>query len=99
MDLNVLCNWCLGMLDQQPLENGNVPPQFASKSNCKGSWVNRVVSINNKGKWIDQALEEAMVAIEKATCSLKVARMSWNIPMTSFSNHLSGKSNHENMGH
>jgi hypothetical protein len=50
-------------------------------------------------KWIDQALEEAMVAIEKATCSLKVARMSWNIPMTSFSNHLSGKSNHENMGH
>jgi hypothetical protein len=40
-----------------------------------------------------------MVAIEKATCSLKVARMSWNIPMTSFSNHLSGKSNHENMGH
>jgi hypothetical protein len=76
------------MLDQQALENENVLPQFASKSNCKGPWVNRVVSINNKGKWIDQALEEAMVAIEKCTYSLRVANMSWNILMTSFSSHL-----------
>jgi hypothetical protein len=88
MDLNVLCKWHLGMLDQQTLENRNVPPQFPSKSNYKGPWVNRVVSINNKGKWIDQALEETMATIEKCTCTLRVASMSWDIPMTSFLNHL-----------
>jgi hypothetical protein len=88
MNLNVLCKWHLGMLTQQTLENGNVPPQFASKSNCKGPWINKVVSINNKRKWINQAFEETMATIEKCTCSLRVANMSWNIPMTFFSNHL-----------
>jgi hypothetical protein len=71
------------MLNQQPLEK-NVPPQPTSRPNHKRSRINRVATSNNKGKWTNQALEEAMDSIEKGTCSLKVTSKSWNIQVTPF---------------
>jgi hypothetical protein len=50
--------------------------------------INRVLITNNKGKWTDQALKEAMDVIDKGTCSLRVVNKSWNILVASFSNHL-----------
>ncbi len=44
-----------------------------------------------KGKWTNEALEEAMDAIENGTTFLKKASRHWNIPPTSLFNHLYGK--------
>jgi hypothetical protein len=54
----------------------------------KGPLINRVVNTNNKGKWIDQALEEAMDVIDKGRGSLMVVNKSWNILVASFLDHL-----------
>jgi len=89
MDLNVLYKWCSSMLDQQALEKENVPPQHASKPNRKRSWIDKVATTNNKGKWKNQTLEEAMNAIERRMCSLMVVNR--NIPLTSLLDHLSWK--------
>ncbi len=69
----------------------NVPPQPTPRPNCKGPQINKLATTNSKGKQIDQALEETMDVVEKGTCSLKATSRSWNIPMTSLSNHLSKK--------
>jgi hypothetical protein len=42
--------------------------------------VIRSTSINTRGKWTSQALEEAMYAIESRIGSLKKASKIWNIP-------------------
>jgi hypothetical protein len=49
-------------------------------------------SSNHQGKWTNEALEEAMDAIENGTTSLrkKVSRH-YSIPFTSLSDHLYGK--------
>jgi len=44
------------------------------------------------------ALEEAMEVIKKGSHSLKKANQSWNIPLTSLSNHLNGKTRSKKMG-
>lgn len=54
----------------------------------KGPLIIRIVITNNKGKWIDQTLEEAMDVIDKGTCSLRVVNKSWNILVASFLDHL-----------
>jgi hypothetical protein len=48
-------------------------------------------STARKGMWIDEALELTMDAIENGTFSLWKANKAWNIPMSSISNHLNGK--------
>jgi hypothetical protein len=52
--------------------------------------VNRCNQVNTRGKWINVALEEAMDAIENGT-SLGKLMKHWNIPLSSMSNHLNGK--------
>jgi len=42
--------------------------------------VNKSTPINTRGKWTNQALEEAMHAIESRIGSLKKASKNWNIP-------------------
>jgi hypothetical protein len=37
-----------------------------------------------RGKWISEALEEAIDAIENEITSLRKASRHWNIPFTSF---------------
>jgi hypothetical protein len=58
------------------LEKENVPPQPISKPNYKGPRVNRVATTNKKGKWTNQALEEAMDVVEKSTCLLRATSKS-----------------------
>ncbi len=48
--------------------------------------------------WMDEALEIAMDVVERGTHSLRRANMPWNIPMSSLSNHLNGKTRSRNMG-
>jgi len=48
--------------------------------------------------WIDEALELGMDVIENGTFSLQRANKAWNIPMSSISNHLNGKTKSRKMG-
>jgi hypothetical protein len=62
-------------LDDQPNQNKeNVPPFFGSQKLAKKQRrVNRSNPISTRGKWSNQALEEAMDAIERGTISLRKA--------------------------
>ncbi len=53
--------------------------------------VNRCNPLITRGKWTNEALEEAMDVIENGKISLKKASRHWNILITSLSNHLYGK--------
>jgi transposase-like protein len=53
--------------------------------------VNKCNPLITKGKWISEALEEAMDAIENGTTSLRKASKDWNIPLSSLFDHLYGK--------
>jgi hypothetical protein len=48
--------------------------------------------------WPDETLEAIMDAIEKRTCFLRRANKQWNIPLSSFSNHLIRKTRFRKMG-
>jgi hypothetical protein len=50
------------------------------------------------GTWTDEALKVTMDVIERGTHSLKKVSKSWNIPMSSITNHLNGKTKFKNMG-
>jgi hypothetical protein len=44
-----------------------------------------------RGKWTIKALKETMDVMENGFTSLQNANQTWNIPLTSLSNHLIGK--------
>jgi hypothetical protein len=48
--------------------------------------------------WTNEALETTMDAVERGTHSLRKASRSWNIPMSSFFNHVNGKTRSRKMG-
>jgi hypothetical protein len=50
-----------------------VPSQFPSHARNTPPWVNKITIIE-KGKWIIEALEEAMVVVEKMTYSLNSSK-------------------------
>jgi hypothetical protein len=51
-----------------------------------------------KGKWTSEQLEEAMDVVENGTISLRKASKQWNISLTSFFNHLYGKTRTRELG-
>ncbi len=51
---------------------------------------NRTKSTTMKGKWTNEALEEAMEVVERGMHSLKGLNKAWNIPVTALSHHLVG---------
>jgi hypothetical protein len=53
--------------------------------------TNRVPAINPRGKWSNESLEIAMDAIERGITSFMGANKFWGIFVTSFSDHLNGK--------
>ncbi len=59
--------------------------------------MNRCNLLIIRGKWINEALEEAMDAIENGT-SLKKANRHWNIYLTSLFDHLYGKTRSRKLG-
>jgi len=69
----------------------NVPPSCGQKLARKQRRINKCDFLITRGKWTNEALEEAMDAIENGTTSLKKVSRHWNIPFTSLSDHLYGK--------
>ncbi len=67
----------------------NIPPKSHPIRNPPKAY--RLPIVNGRRKWIDEALEEAMDAIEGGNTTLKKANRLWNIPLNSLSNHLNGK--------
>lgn len=53
--------------------------------------INKSLLTTKTNKWTNEALDEVMDVDEWKTCSLKRASRSRNIPMSSLSNHLNGK--------
>jgi hypothetical protein len=48
--------------------------------------------------WINEPLEVVMDDVERGRCSLRKASMSWNILLSSFSDHLNKKTRFRKMG-
>jgi hypothetical protein len=48
--------------------------------------------------WTNEALEATMDVVEIGRHSLRRANRSWNIPMSSFFDHLNGKTRFKKMG-
>jgi hypothetical protein len=49
------------------------------------------IIVTKRSKWTDEALEEAMDAIESGRTLLRQANKRWNISCTILLNHLNGK--------
>ncbi len=75
------------------------PPQV--KSNMKTqrpTRINRVHVINPKGKWSNESLEIAMDVVECGITSLQGPNKFRGILVTSFSDHLNGKTINRKIG-
>jgi hypothetical protein len=78
-----------GLDDQPNLDKENVPSSFGSpKSATKQQKVNKSNLLDTRGKRSNQALEEAMDAVERGRISLRKANRHWNIPLTLLFDHL-----------
>jgi hypothetical protein len=53
--------------------------------------TNKVLNATKLAKWTHQHLENAMDVMEKGHIYLQKVTRYWNIPFTSFSNHLNGR--------
>jgi hypothetical protein len=61
-------------LQEEPSQDKeNVPPSFGREPTRKQRRVNRCRPLIIKGKWISEALEEAIDVIENGTISLRKA--------------------------
>jgi hypothetical protein len=103
MMLNVACKR-QSNLQEQPIEDPfpqqslnlpmqdkkNVPP-LELEPTKKQSNINIFTPISTRGKWTNQALEEAMDVVESRTSSLRKANRHWNISFTFLFDHLGGK--------
>ncbi len=75
-----------------------MPPQLASETRQPCQVVNKVPPVRKKKEWTNQSLEEIMEAIERGTHSLKKEKRFWNIPLSSFFDHLNAKTRSKKMG-
>jgi len=87
-----------GLQKELSQDKENVPPSCEHELARKHKRVNRCDPLIIKSKWINEALEEAMDAIENGTTSLRKANRHWNIPFISLSNHLYGKTKSRKLG-
>jgi hypothetical protein len=60
--------------------------------------TNRISNATKRAKWIDQHLENVMDAMEIRHTSFRKATKYWNIPLTSLSNQLNGRTKSKKMG-
>jgi len=88
--------WIIAIITQ---DKENAPPSFAQKATRKQKRLN-ICNIVNKtrGKSTNEALEEAMDVVEGGITSLRKASRHWNIPLTSLSNHVYGKTTFRKLG-
>jgi hypothetical protein len=62
-----------------------------NRTDKKTKKINKCNILITKGKWTNEALKEAMDAIENGTTSLRKASRHWNIPFTSLFDICMGK--------
>ncbi len=74
------------------------PPSFKEEPIRNFLKVNRCNLMNTKDKWTNEALEEAIDAVENGTTSLRKASKHWNTPLTSLSDHLYRKTKSTKLG-
>ncbi len=98
INLNVLQKWQNGMLDQQAMDKENLPHVHELKTKRKPPQINWIPIASRKGMWMDEALKTLVDVVERGICSLRKASRSWNIPLSSFFNHLNGKTRSRMMG-
>ncbi len=73
----------------------NIGHRKCASSTCTS---NKAPATSEKGKWTDQALEDAMEVVESRTSSLKGATRPWYISVTNFSNQLNKKTRSRKVG-
>jgi len=102
MNCIVPCRRQISMLDLQardPTSNKeNLPLALDPQRRRSSPQLNQVPSTTRRGMWTDETLKIAMDTFERKTHSLRKANGSWNIPMSSFFDHLSGKTRSIKMG-
>ncbi len=86
------------MQDQPSQNKENVPPSFEHEPTRKQKKDNGCNLLIIRGKWTNEALEEAMDAIENGEISLRKASRHWNIPFTSLFDHLYEKTKYKKLG-
>jgi len=75
----------------------NIPPKSTLKVD-KSTKRNKVPTLTQQGRWTSEALEEAMNVVKIRETSLMKVSKFWYIPLTSFSNHLNGRTRSKKVG-
>jgi hypothetical protein len=90
------------MLDLQAINNENVSPILELKNKRsimnKDLKLNQVYTISKKGMWTNETLKMIMDVIERGTYLLRRTNESWNIPLSSFFDHLKDKIRSKKIG-
>jgi hypothetical protein len=89
--INVLSRKRSGLQEEPSQDKENVPPSCGQEPARKYKRVNKCSPLISRGKWTNEALKEAMDAIENGTTSLRKASKHWNILFIPLSGHLYGK--------
>jgi hypothetical protein len=79
------------------MDKENIPHVHESRTRRKPPQINHIPIASRKGMWTNEALEITM-DVKRGTCSLRRARMSWNILLSSFIDHLNSKTRSKKMG-
>jgi hypothetical protein len=86
------------MLDLHSTNKENLPLELPSNNKKPTIQFSQASATCKKGMWTYDALETTIGAIKRRTHSLKKASRSWNIPLSTLSSHLNGKTKSRNMG-
>jgi hypothetical protein len=70
MMFNIPCRWWSGLQNQPTMNIESIPLTSASQAN-KSMRINRFPTLTEWRRWIIEALEEGMDAIERGPTSLK----------------------------
>jgi hypothetical protein len=86
------------MLDRPEVDKENVPFQIISNTMQRLARTNIVLGTNLRSKCSSESLEVVLNAVEKGITSLRRANKFWDIFVTSFSDHLYGKTRCRKIG-
>jgi hypothetical protein len=87
-----------GLQEELSQDKENVPPSCEHEPTRKHKRVDRCDFPIVRGKWTNEAMEEAMDAIENGTISLRKASRHYNMIFTSLFDHLYGKTRSRKLG-
>jgi hypothetical protein len=97
MMLIMLCRRWIG-IEHQLAQNKTNVLLHGSKPSKEEHKVNICNTINERGQWTNEALEETMDVIQRGTTSLKKASKQQTISLILLLNHLNGKTRFKKYG-